>query len=143
MARRQAKHLKAAAGFLVDENLAPAVSDFIAVQGYRVAHIGREAEYLLPAPATGTKDPMLKSALQSLILITKEQGFLDAGAVPNHHRGIFVIEASNATLMDVVRRLFAHVDWKQDPMLRGRRFLVSIDRCTEIAPDGSQEQRWW
>jgi hypothetical protein len=86
---------------------------------------------------------MLKSALQSLVLITRDQGFLEAGATPSQHRGVFVIDAANASVAEVIGRMFRNIDWKKDPVLRNRRFRVSRDQCVEIEPDGSEGRRWW
>jgi hypothetical protein len=148
MARRQSKKSTHAEGFLVDENVPAEVSDLIASHGYKVAHIGRTAPYLLPAPAKGTKDPQLKKWVQRLILITEDKGLLEPGGFPNKHRGVFVLDLTHSSAIDVIESLFIHPlfftrFWKDDFLYINRRFRVAKDRFEEVALDGSVSGRIW
>ena len=143
MAKRTDQKEAAARGFLVDENVPAEVSEFIAAQGFRVAHIGRTEDHLLEAPPKGTPDSLLKKSLQNLVLITQDRRMLRAGAMPAKHRGLFVIDSTRSTPLAIVQDLFRKTDWTDDPLLIGRRFLVALDHLEEVEPDGRKSVEWW
>ncbi len=137
MPKKPSKKESAALGFLADENVPTDVSDFIAFRGYRVAHIGRSAPYLLQAPATGTPDALLKKAVQSLIFITQDKRLVRPGAFPNDHRGIFVLDTGGPKAIDLVIQLFRDIRWADDVRFRIRKFVVSEGAIEEVAPGGT------
>lgn len=143
MARRTAKKAPAAAGFLVDENVAAECSDYIASLGFRVGHIGRNEAHLITAPDKGTPDSLLKKTMQKIVFITRDKRLLRPGRLPGKHRGVFVVDASGGSCLDAVRRLFALTRWELDYFFVSRRFLVSPERIYEVEPDGSLSNRYW
>lgn len=132
-----------ATGFLVDENVPADVSDYIAAVGYKVAHIGRNQPFLLEALLKGTPDSLLKKHLQRLVFITMDKRLLAAGALPNKHRSVFVLDVTNTSSLALIQQLFDNTNWAEDPVLKGRKFLIRRDRMEEIEPDCSVSERWW
>jgi hypothetical protein len=135
---RKPKH---AFGFLVDENLPPAVSEFIRQRAYRVAHVGRDRDYLLQSPPKGTKDATFKKWMQRLVLITKDVKMLRPGRLPKRHRGVFVIDCADSSIMSVLQELFELTDWKRDELYINRRFVISPNSIEEVARDGTTSWR--
>jgi hypothetical protein len=140
--RPEPKHARAV-GFLVDENTPAEVSEWIAARGYRVAHIGRSGPHLIDAPPKGTPDARLKPAVAELIFVTQDRRLLRAGAFPADHRGVFVLDAENAGALELVQELFQNTDWKKDPYVARRRFIVRRGKLVEVESDGTESTRWW
>jgi hypothetical protein len=123
---------------LFDEDMPAEAADWVASLGYKVAHVGRWDEHLLPPPHKQTSDHELPT--RNFILISKDKGMLEAGHLPNCHWGVFVIDASGSTPLDVVRKLFSFTRWANDHLLVGRRFLVTKDHYDEIARCEAQSE---
>jgi hypothetical protein len=143
VAKGKGRKPRLATGFLVDENVPPEVSELIVARGYKVAHIGRTAPYLSPAPPKSTEDARLKAALKSLIFITQDKRLLGPGAFPSKHRGVFVLDTDGRRSLDLAVLLFDRVPWRRDDLFVNRRFLVSEARFQEIDLDGSKTSLPW
>jgi hypothetical protein len=121
----------------------PEISDLFATK-YRVAHIGRDKDYLtVAAPTKGTEDARLKSWVEDLIFITNDKRLLRAGAFPNKHRGVFVLDGDAASLFHLARLVFNARDWlRHDYDMRNRRFIITRDSMVEVASSGEVIQKW-
>lgn len=132
-----------ARGFPVDENMPPAVSDYIAHKGYRVAHIGRQEPYLGAAPTKGTEDPRLRPAVRDSVLVTGDKRLLNPGRFPNDHRGIIVLDGEADGFVALLRVLFRNTDWKRNPLLVSRRFPLSAGGLHEVLRDETRIPLAW
>jgi hypothetical protein len=119
------------------------VSDLLAALNLRVAHIGRDEPYLVPAPAKGTPDAVLRNAARQFVLMTLDQRLLRPGSYPNNHVGIVVIDASEASALQIVRGLLGRANWLTAPVMRNRRLLVSRNHLDEVGRDGTITRRIW
>lgn len=144
---RNRKRPKGPKAYLVDECLGPDVRDWINEQKSpsMAVRIGDEGYKRVTPPRAGMKDPQLPSWLESMMFITKDKRCLLLGRMPNRHAGIFVFDAGNRTLLDVVKKFFLadlpdDLDDEVDTV--NRRFLISRDKIIEYDLDHNKITEW-
>ncbi len=126
---------------LLDEDIsASLLIDFLLSKGYKVevAVKGEKDHYELRSRLARSPKPLF---------LTKDKGWLKAGAVPKRHGGVYVFEAGHldeVALTGLVHALLQELEsYKRlSNAILDRRFLRTRDTIWEYSPDGSRAKVW-
>ena len=128
-------------GFVLDEQLQRAAVDALAALGWPAGQPGYASG--LDVPDKGTSDPELLNwaVRHRCCFVTRDYGFVPAGAVPSQHWGVVILVCEPHEEADLISRIAARARRPElGSVLQNFRFLVSPDRVVRIEPDGSFSQ---